>query len=166
MWSTTPGTRSSELPAGIDTVQSSITYTLGDDLENLTLLGNSAINGTGNALANVLSGNSAANVLTGGAGNDTYIVGAGDTVTESSGQGTDTCKVRSRSRLGSNVEHLTLTGTAAINGTGNTLNNTLIGNSGANVLSGGTGADEHVRRGRRRHVCRRQCRRYGDRECQ
>jgi len=131
-----------ENPAeGIDTVQSSLTYTLGANLENLTLTGSSAINGTGNTLNNVLTGNSAANVLTGGAGNDTYVVGTGDTVTELSGQGTDTVLSAVTWTLGSNLENLTLTGTAAINGTGNTQNNTLVGNSGANVLSGGTGAD-------------------------
>ena len=127
--------------SGIDTVQSSITYTLGTDLENLTLIGTAVINGTGNSLANVLTGNSGTNVLAGGTGNDTYIVGAGDTVTESAGQGTDTVQSSVTFTLGANIEHLTLTGTAAINGTGNTLNNTLAGNSGANVLSGGTGAD-------------------------
>jgi len=131
-----------ENPAeGIDTVQSSLTYTLGANLENLTLTGSSAINGTGNTLNNVLAGNSAANVLTGGAGNDTYVVGTGDTVTELSGQGTDTVLSAVTWTLGANLENLTLTGTAAINGTGNTQNNTLVGNSGANVLSGGTGTD-------------------------
>lgn len=127
--------------AGVDTVQSSITYTLGANVENVTLTGTAAINGTGNSLANVLIGNSAANVLTGGAGNDTYVVGAGDTVTEAAGAGTDTVRSDVTWTLGNNIEHLTLTGTAAINGTGNTLNNTLIGNSAANVLSGGTGND-------------------------
>ena len=127
--------------AGTDTVQSSVTYTLGADLENLTFLGISAINGTGNALNNMLTGNIAANALAGGAGNDTYIVDAGDTVTEASGQGTDTVQSSVTFTLGANIENLTLTGTVAINGTGNTMNNTIIGNSGANVLSGGTGAD-------------------------
>ena len=134
-------TAEEEAAEGIDTVQSSLTYTLGANIENLTLTGSSAINGTGNSLSNVLTGNSAANVLTGGAGNDTYVVGTGDTVTESSGQGTDTVQSSVTWTLGANLENLTLTGIAAINGTGNTLNNTLVGNSGANVLSGGTGAD-------------------------
>jgi Ca2+-binding RTX toxin-like protein len=44
-------------------------------------------------------------------------------------------------RSGANVENLTLTGTAAINGTGNELNNAIIGNGGANSLSGGDGND-------------------------
>ena len=71
-------------------MHSSVTCILEADVENLTLTGNTAIYGTGNALVNVLTGNSAPNTLAGGAGNDTYVVGAGDTVTESSGQGTDT----------------------------------------------------------------------------
>jgi serralysin len=71
---------------GIDTVQSTRTYTLGANLENLTLTGTSAINGTGNTLDNVLTGNSAANTLTGGAGNDTLDGGAGnDTLTGGTG---------------------------------------------------------------------------------
>jgi len=126
---------------GTDTVQSSITYTLGSNVENLVLTGSAAINGTGNSLNNTITGSSAANVLTGGAGNDTYVVGAGDTVTESANAGTDTVQSAVTFTLGANIEKLALIGTGAINGTGNTLNNTLIGNGGANVLNGGTGAD-------------------------
>ena len=61
---------------GIDTVQASGTWVLANELENLTLTGTAAINGTGNAADNVLTGNSGANVLTGGAGDDTYVVDA------------------------------------------------------------------------------------------
>ncbi len=77
------------LNEGTDLVQSSVTYTLAANVENLTLTETLAINGTGNALDNVLTGNSAATVLTGGAGNDTYVVGTGDTVTEAASAGTD-----------------------------------------------------------------------------
>ena len=70
-------TETSTLSSEIDSVQSSITYTLGANVENLTLTGGAVINGTGNELANVLTGNSAANILTGGTGNDTYIFGKG-----------------------------------------------------------------------------------------
>lgn len=56
---------------GIDTAQSSIAYTLGDNLENLTLTGAVAIDGTGNGLNNVITGNSVANTLRGLGGNDT-----------------------------------------------------------------------------------------------
>ncbi len=127
--------------AGIDTVQSGITYTLGAYVENLTLTGTSAINGTGNSLDNVLVGNTAANTLTGGAGNDTYVVGAGDTVVEAANSGMDTVQSSVTWTLGANMEHLTLTGTAAIHGTGNALGNVLIGNTADNTLSGGDGND-------------------------
>ena len=127
--------------AGADLVQSSVSYTLGANVENLTLTGTTAVNGTGNADNNVLTGNSAANVLTGGAGNDTYVVGTGDTTIEAAGAGTDTVQSAISWTLATNVENLTLAGTAAINGTGNTLNNVLTGNTGNNVLDGGAGGD-------------------------
>lgn len=126
---------------GVDLVQSSVTYTLSANVENLTLTATTAINGTGNALDNILTGGSGVNVLTGGAGNDTYVVGTGDSTVEVAGGGIDTVQSAVTWTLGNEVENLTLTGTTAINGTGNTLNNVLIGNSAANILSGGTGAD-------------------------
>lgn len=61
---------------GNDTVESFVNWTLGTDLENLTLTGNAAINGTGNELDNILLGNAAKNTLSGGAGNDTLDGGA------------------------------------------------------------------------------------------
>ena len=129
---------------GTDTVQSSVTYSLGSNLENLTLTGATAINGTGNALNNVITGNSATNVLTGGAGNDTYVVGTGDTVVENANEGVDAVQSSVAFTLSANVENLTLTGLSAINGTGNALDNVLIGNSAANVLSGGAGNDLYI----------------------
>jgi Ca2+-binding RTX toxin-like protein len=134
------------LNEGIDTVQASVTYTLTANVENLVLTGTTAINGTGNTLDNILDGsqNTAANILTGGAGNDTYILGTGDTIVEAAGAGTDTVMTAATYTLGTNLENLILAGTAAINGTGNTLNNILTGNSAANTLSGGTGADTMI----------------------
>ena len=77
---------------GTDTVNSSVVWTLGTDLENLTLTGSSAINGSGNASANVLIGNSGNNTLTAAAGNDTLDGGAGaDTLI--GGTGNDTYMV-------------------------------------------------------------------------
>ena len=145
---------------GTDLVQSSVTYTLSANAENLTLTGTTAINGTGNALDNVLTGNSANNTLTGGDGNDTLNGGTGndtmvgglgddvyvvnvstDVVTEAASAGNDTVQSGVTLTLGNNVENLFLTGTSAINGTGNTLNNLVRGNTGVNTLNGGTGND-------------------------
>ena len=69
---------------------SSVAWTLGANVDNLTLTGSSAINGTGNSLANVIKGNSANNVLNGGAGNDTLSGAAGnDTYVLSAADGSD-----------------------------------------------------------------------------
>ncbi len=138
---------------GADTVQSAVSWVLGAEVENLTLIGAAAINGTGNAGANVITGNAAANVLDGGGdadtlvgglGGDTYIIdAAGDSVAESSLLTTeiDTVRASITYTLGDNLENLTLTGTDAIDGSGNALRNLLIGNEGANVLDGAGGTD-------------------------
>ncbi len=146
------GDKAIELLAhGTDLVQSSVSFTLGNHVENLTLTSGAAVNATGNSLANILTGNAAANVLdgvggvdqmTGGAGNDTYMVDVnGETVTEAPGGGIDGVQSLTSFILGNQVENLTLLGAAALNGIGNTLANVIIGNGGVNTLSGGDGAD-------------------------
>jgi serralysin len=57
--------------SGIDSVRSSVSYTLGANIENLRLTTNSAINGTGNTLNNFIFGSAIDNTLSGKAGNDT-----------------------------------------------------------------------------------------------
>ena len=153
---------------GTDTVQTALTFSLATlgAIENLTLTGTAAINGTGNALANVLTGNTGANTLTGlggndtlnggagadtmmgGTGNDTYVVdNAGDVADETGGDGIDTVQSSITFSLSDAlhakgaIENLTLTGTAAINGTGNALANVITGNAGNNILAGLGGAD-------------------------
>ena len=63
---------------GIDTVESNVSYTLGDNVENLTLLGYKNLSGTGNELDNIIRGNSGDNYLDGGTGEDTLIGGRGN----------------------------------------------------------------------------------------
>src|SRR3546814_8694672 len=86
----------------------------------------------------------------GGAGNDSFYVdtwsddgfaGNDDQVIELAGGGSDLVYASVSYRLAANVEKLTLTGAAAINGMGNELTNTITGNDAANMLSGGLGAD-------------------------
>ncbi|TLU55455.1 MAG: hypothetical protein FDX18_10535, partial [Chlorobium sp.] len=146
------GDRVNELPdGGFDTVKSSISYVLTPNVENLELTGSSVINGTGNDLQNRLTGNASANVLDGGtgadtmlgkAGNDTYVIdNQSDTVIEHSGEGTDTVLSSVSYTLGTDIEYLTLTGSDAINATGNSLSNLLYGNAGDNFIDGSSGAD-------------------------
>lgn len=101
---------------------------------NDTLLGyggnDSLVGGTGN------------DSMAGGSGNDTYVVDStGDVVTELGGEGTDLVQASVHHILAAQVENLTLTTAAALNGTGNLLNNVLTGNAAANVLTGAGGND-------------------------
>ncbi len=156
-----PGDSIVENPGeGLDTVSATVSWTLAANVENLTLAGASAINGTGNGLDNAITGNAAANTLVGGAGNDQLNGGAGvdtlrggtgddvyvidntsDVITELAAEGIDWAQSSATCTLAANVEYLTLTGANAINGTGNALDNRLTGNTAANTLSGGAGAD-------------------------
>ena len=97
---------------------------------------------TGSAFADLITGGGGSDTLIGGQGNDTYVVATtGDLVVENSGEGTDTVQASVTYTLATNVENLTLTGTSNINGTGNTLDNVIIGNDGNNILAGLGGAD-------------------------
>ena len=146
--------------AGIDTVQSSLAFGLGANVENLILTGAAAVNGFGNSLDNVITGNDAVNWLYGydgadtldggagadkmfgGTGNDTYIVDNNlDFIVENPGEGVDTVQSSLTRQLGANFENLVLTGTDAINGLGNGLDNVITGNSAGNWLYGYDGND-------------------------
>ncbi|HEX8669322.1 MAG TPA: calcium-binding protein [Allosphingosinicella sp.] len=70
--------RETSASGGTDTVESSISYTLGSNVENLKLMGTANLNGTGNGLSNAITGNSGANKLLGLGGNDTIDAGAGN----------------------------------------------------------------------------------------
>lgn len=149
------------LGEGKDKVTSVISLVLGANIENLTLGGSNDLRGTGNELGNTITGNSGNNVLEGrdgsdtldgkagadtligGLGNDTFVVDtADDVIIEEAGGGTDTVKASFTFTLTDlNLEKLTLTGSGAIDGTGNQLANSLTGNSAANYLAGLAGKD-------------------------
>jgi Ca2+-binding RTX toxin-like protein len=97
---------------------------------------------TGGAGADWLDGAGGGDTMRGRAGNDTYAVNhAGDTTIEVAGEGTDTVRASLSWILAANLEVLTLLGSGNINGTGNTIANSVTGNSGANSLSGLAGND-------------------------
>lgn len=139
------------LNEGDDLVLSSVTYTLSDNVERLTLIGENAINGIGNDLSNILIGNSGNNTLDGNSGIDTMIGGKGDdnyvvdnssdSVVELAGEGLDTVYTSVSYVLPENVENMILIGNGDISSSGNGADNTLIGNSGNNFISGGAGND-------------------------
>ena len=143
------------LGGGTDLVESSSSYTLGGNLENLTYTGSGSATLTGNALANTITGNAQGNrldgaggmdTLIGGTGNDTYVVdNPGDIIVESLGGGTDLVESSSSYTLGGNLENLTYTGSGRVSLTGNKLDNIIDGSAaGTNTLSGGKGNDTLV----------------------
>ncbi|WP_167240169.1 putative Ig domain-containing protein [Massilia genomosp. 1] len=124
------------------------TGTAGADVLN-GAAGNDTLNGMGGNDTlkgfegnDTLNGGTGDDVMSGGAGDDAYLVdAAGDTVLENAGEGNDQVQSGVSLVLAANVESLVLTGTAAINGTGNALNNVLTGNGGVNTLTGAAGND-------------------------
>lgn len=136
---------------GYDIVKSNITYTLPNNVEELQLIGNNAIDGIGNGENNRLVGNSGNNRLDGKAGfdtmigkggNDIYIVDSHlDKVIEKANEGSDTVISSVSYTLSENIENLELSGNNHISGTGNDNNNVLKGNSANNRLIGYDGND-------------------------
>ncbi|WP_081504690.1 putative Ig domain-containing protein, partial [Microcystis sp. T1-4] len=113
--------------------------TSGDDHINAGA-GNDSVNGgEGN---DILDGGTGNDRLAGGPGDDTYIVDSSrDVAIENAGQGQDTIKSSVNYTLTVNIENITLTGNANIDGTGNNLDNLITGNSGNNLLKGLDGND-------------------------
>lgn len=111
----------------------------------------SLLGGAGNDLLrgefgnDVLDGGSGSDTMDGGTGSDIYRVDVSTDVTiesvAGSSGGTDTVISLVSRSLGSNFERLTLSGSAAINGTGNSLANLITGNGAANIVNGGAGND-------------------------
>jgi len=102
--------------------------------------GNDTLYGDGGN--DILNGGTGNDILVGGTGNDIYVIDStGDIATENANQGTDTVESSISYTLGNSLENLTLTGTLAINGTGNQFNNLIVGNTANNTLNGRDGND-------------------------
>ncbi|MDB9484303.1 Calx-beta domain-containing protein, partial [Dolichospermum circinale CS-537/05] len=154
------GTKSTATTTITDTLTASATTTLAAGVENLTLTGTAAINGTGNANNNILRGNSANNILAGGNGNDTYGFVANsalgtDTITETATGGTDTIDltgttaavnvnlgVATSQTVNSNLKLILSANNVIENATGGIGNDRLTGNALNNTLNGGSGNDQ------------------------
>ncbi|HAX19216.1 MAG TPA: hypothetical protein DCY64_02895 [Hydrogenophaga sp.] len=159
-------TTASTATGGIDTVEASISYTLGTNVENLVLTGTTHLNGTGNALGNRIVGNDGNNVLNGVTGVDTLVGGLGNdtyyldqeaelaNVLEEANAGTDTLRLSYANASAAvakvvdlssealiHFENVTIAGTGRFNVIGNDADNALTGNASANSLVGGEGND-------------------------
>jgi len=149
------------ISSGIDTVQPKFNnYTLGNNLENLTLNG-TLVSGKGNELNNYLTGNDSnnslsgdngndtlegnigADTLIGGSGDDTYVIDKSDSINETANNGVDTVSVPYTYNLASrpNLENIELLGTENVSAIGSNTGNKLQGNSGNNFLAGRNGND-------------------------
>ncbi len=90
----------------------------------------------------LLDGGPGADIMYGGVGNDVFRVeNIGDVVSEQTPGGNDAVQSWITYTLPQLVAQLNLMGTAAINGTGNDLNNKLVANDAGDVLSGRAGDD-------------------------
>ena len=148
---------------GVDLVETGLArFRLSANVENLTYTGTTGFEGQGNAGDNVIrgttardvligfdgndilyGGSGAANELYGGAGDDYYVVEAGDTIVEAENGGADSVEARLNVfYLGANIENLVFGGVGDFVGTGNSLNNLIIGGGGDDVLAGGGGSDQ------------------------
>ena len=136
---------------GNDAVIATISHALAANVENLFLAAGAASTGratisttpspaTPAPTASMAGGG--ADAMAGGDGDDVYFVDdAGDAVTEQAGEGADTVRSTVSFALSAAVESLALTGAAAVDGTGNGLNNAITGNDAANLIDGRGGAD-------------------------
>jgi Ca2+-binding RTX toxin-like protein len=156
----TLGTAKTATTTITDTLSASVTTTLPGGVENLTLTGTAAINGTGNANNDVLRGNSANNTLTGLDGNDTYSFLANtalgtDTITETTTGGIDNLDftgttagvnvnlgITTSQTVNSRLKLILSANNVIENATGGTGNDRLTGNALNNTLNGGSGNDQ------------------------
>ncbi len=122
-----------DLGGGADTAQGSVDLVLGSGIEALRLLGTADLDGTGNALDNLLVGNAGANRLAGGVGADLLRGGAGDDRLFGEGGNDSLDGGTGADRLDGGSENDTLSGSAG--------NDSLLGGAGHDSLNGGDDSD-------------------------
>lgn len=137
---------------GTDTVYSSINYTLGANLENLTLTGGEGT-GFGNELNNMIHGSDGANLLDGHGGADTVygalgddvviVDDAADTAIEYAGEGLDTIYAWVSYTMPDNFENLNVL-TGNVVATGNGLDNVMYGNNAPGIVLLGMGGNDRL----------------------
>jgi Ca2+-binding RTX toxin-like protein len=149
---------------GTDILITTVSITaLSDNVESILIDGISNLNVIGNVLSNSMTGNAGNNsisgldgndtltgglgldTLNGGAGDDLYLLFTGDSsndlIIEASANGNDTVIGSISYTMADNTEYLMFSITTDVNGTGNSVNNTILGTSGKNSLNGGLGDD-------------------------
>ncbi len=125
-----------------DTQKAAFSDTLGSGVGTLSLTGSGNLVGTGNSGNDTLKSNAGIDTLVGGSGNDLFILDdAADVVQSSSTTASDTLQSAFNAVLPTNVNTLLLTGTAALSGTANMGNDTLVSNGNGDTLVGGAGSD-------------------------
>ena len=147
---------------GTDLVLAKANIVLGDDVENLRLIGTAAMGQgndldneiTGNSLNNTLNGQEGSDLLVGGLGDDLYLIDAYDLgVIENEEEGLDTVRTSFDYALADNVENLQLTGGSATTAFGNSIDNQITGSIADNIIDamegddtvvGGDGADSVI----------------------
>jgi Ca2+-binding RTX toxin-like protein len=137
---------------------SSVSFTLPTNVNNLLFTGTAALKGTGNASSDLLTANTGADTLVAGSGADTLVSGSSgaDSLVGGSGAdvfvinnvsakvsvsaaGNDTLQSSVSYTLPTNIPYMSLTGTSALSATGNSITDLIIGNSGKDTLTAGTG---------------------------
>ncbi len=150
-------------PNSANQVLSSVSWTLGANLQSLTLTGAQNIIGRANDLNDTLTGGDGYDTLIGGGGADSLVGGASptvmiggsgidifivnngaDVVDNGSGNSASTVLSSVDYLLPENVSSMTLTGSADLSATSNSVGGMITGNAGNDTLTAGFGTDTLV----------------------
>ena len=125
-----------------NTLQSSVSATLMTNVNTLVLTGTGNLTGTANSGADTLTANTGVDTLVGSSGSDTFVISnSSDVIQDTSTTAANSILSSVAFTLPTNVNSLTLTGTAALVATGNAANDVITANTGADTLVAGSGTD-------------------------